>query len=104
MIAVAGGEEPPPFPKATAETCYKKVQTPEGKAVGYVPLKYAESMFALGLQYQSGKITGDDAFHTAQAVAQQMATDLRLSAYAVQPIEPLNWLRGDANRVNKNRR
>jgi hypothetical protein len=29
---------------------------------------------------------------------------LRLSAYAVQPIEPLNWMRGDANRVNKNRR
>ncbi|MFZ9990396.1 MAG: hypothetical protein ACO3FV_09285 [Burkholderiaceae bacterium] len=104
MIAVAGGEEPPPFPKATAETCYKKVQTPEGKSVGYVPLKYAESMFALGLQYQSGKITGDDAFHTAQAIGQQMANDLRLSAYAVQPIEPLNWMRGDANRVNKNRR
>ena len=72
--------------------------------MGYVPLKYAESMFALGLQYQSGKITGDDAFHTAQAIGQQMANDLRLSAYAVQPIEPLNWLRGDSNHVNKNRR
>lgn len=45
MIAVAGGEEPTDFPKATPETCYKKIQTPEGKVFGYGPFKYAEAFF-----------------------------------------------------------
>jgi hypothetical protein len=104
MVAVAGGDDPPPFPKATVETCYKKIQTPEGVALGFVPLKYAEGMFALGLQYQNGKISAEDAFFTAQAIGQQMANDLKLSAYAVQPIEPLNWLRDGKAAVTPKRR
>jgi len=61
-------------------------------------------MFALGLQYQNGKISADDAFQTAQAIGQQMANDLQLSAYAVQPIEPLHWLRDGKGTVNPKRR
>lgn len=104
MIAVAGGDDLPPLPKADVQTCFKKIQTPEGVAIGFVPLKYAESMFALGLQYQNGKISADDAFETAQAIGQQMANDLQLSAYAVQPIEPLHWLRDGKAASNPKRR
>ncbi|MDP4607545.1 MAG: hypothetical protein NWS83_00315 [Burkholderiaceae bacterium] len=96
MIAVAGGEDPPSFPKASADTCYKKIETPEGKAVGYIPFKYADPIFSLGVQYQSRKISADQAFQTAQQVAQHMASELKLSAYSVQPIEPLSWLRRDS--------
>lgn len=93
MIAVAGGEEPPDFPKAMPDTCYKKIQTPEGKVLGYVPFKYAEAFFSLGVQYQNKRISAKDAFDMAQDWADRMSTELKLSVYAVQPIEPLSWLR-----------
>ena len=104
MIAVAGGESPPPVPRASAETCYKKIQTSEGKAIGYVPMKYAETMFSLGVQFQKKKVSADEAFATAQQVGQHMATDLKLSAYAVQPIEPLSWMRNDGDQPAKRSR
>ena len=103
MIAVAGGEDPPDFPKATPETCYKKIQTPEGKLVGYVPFKYAEAFFSLGVQYQNKRISGKEAFELAQGLADRMSSELKLTAYAVQPIEPLSWLRSESQQGARSR-
>ena len=93
MIAVAGGEATPAPFKATMDTCYKTIETAEGRAVGYVPFKYAQRMYELGWGYQQKTVPPDDAFELAQLIAEEMATELRLSVYAVQPIEPLSWLR-----------
>ena len=93
MIAVAGGEATPAPLKATMDTCYKTIETAEGRAVGYVPFKYAQRMYELGWGYQQKTVPPDDAFELAQLIAEEMATELRLSVYAVQPIEPLSWLR-----------
>ncbi len=45
-------------------------------------------MYELGWGYQQKTVPPDDAFELAQLIAEEMATELRLSAYAVQPIEP----------------
>jgi hypothetical protein len=61
-------------------------------------------MFSLGVQFQKKKVSADEAFATAQQVGQHMATDLKLSAYAVQPIEPLSWMRNDGDQPAKRSR
>ena len=47
----------------------------------------------LGANHQSGRMSVDEVFEVAQRVGDQIAEELKLSEYAVQPIDPLSFLR-----------
>ena len=58
-----------------------------------MPYKYAQIMFMLGANHQSGRMSVDEVLEVAQSVGDQIAEELKLSEYAVQPIDPLSFLR-----------
>jgi len=92
MIAIAGGEDIPPIPAATEDTCYQTVNTVNGQTMAYIPIDFAVRVFELGLRYQKGEIDGLLAVNTCQDIANDLGDLLKLDLYAVQPILPLNFL------------
>ena len=93
MIALAGGEDPPSYPQAETSECFQEILTASGKVYAYVPFKYAQIMFMLGANHQSGRMSTDDVLEVARGVSDQIAEELKLSEYAVQPIDALSFLR-----------
>jgi hypothetical protein len=93
MIALAGGEDPAGYPQAEPNDCFQEILTASGKVTAYVPFKYAQIMFMLGANHQSGRMSVDEVLEVAQGVGDQIAEELKLSEYAVQPIDPLSFLR-----------
>ena len=92
MIAIAGGEDVPPMPIATEDTCYQTVNTVNGQTMAYIPIDFALRVFDLGLCYQKGEIDGLLALNSCQDIANDLGDLLKLDLYAVQPILPLNFL------------
>ena len=93
MVALAGGEDPPNYPQAEANDCFQEILTASGKAYAYVPFKYAQIMFMLGANHQSGRMSTDAVPEIARGVSDQIVEELKLSEYAVQPIDALTFLR-----------
>ena len=92
MIAIAGGEDVPPLPVATEDTCYQTVNTVNGQTMAYIPIDFALRVFELGVRYQKGEIGGLLAVNSCQDIANDLGDLLKLDLYAVQPILPLNFL------------
>lgn len=92
MVALASGEDIPPYPCATLETCFKSVNTVNGKAMAYLPITHATNIFAAGQQFQMGQIDKDTAINLVQVIADAIGDELGLDQYAIQPITPLEFL------------
>lgn len=102
MIAIAGGEDVPPPPVATDETCYQTVNTVNGQTMAYIPIDFALRVFELGVCYQKGEIDGLLAVNSCQDIANDLGDLLKLDLYAVQPILPLNFLLENAGELDEN--
>ncbi|MBU25949.1 MAG: hypothetical protein CMD99_07955 [Gammaproteobacteria bacterium] len=101
MIAIAGGDDVPPSPAATEETCYQTVNTVNGQTMAYVPLEFATQVYELGVRYQKGEVDGMLAVNSCQDIANTLGDLLKLDLYAVQPILPLNFLLEDRGEVDE---
>lgn len=101
MIAIAGGDDVPPSPAATEETCYQTVNTVNGQTMAYIPLEFATSVYELGVRYQKGEVDGMLAVNSCQDIANTLGDLLKLDLYAVQPILPLNFLLEDRGEVDE---
>ena len=92
MIAMAGGETPPPTPAADGETCFQTMATVNGPVTIYIPLEFATRFFDLGVRYQQKELDIQAALIEAQEIANELGTVLNLDQYMVQPITPLEFL------------
>jgi len=92
MIAMAGGQDPPPFPVANFETCFQTMATVNGPVTIYIPLEFATRFFDLGVRYQQKEIDIQTALTEGQEIANELGTVLNLDQYLVQPITPLEFL------------
>ena len=92
MIAMAGGEDPPPVPVADFETCFQTMATVNGPVAIYIPLEFATRFFDLGVRYQKQEIDVQTALIEGQEIANELGTALNLDQYMVQPITPLEFL------------
>ncbi|HBX26091.1 MAG TPA: hypothetical protein DEF72_01530 [Gammaproteobacteria bacterium] len=101
MIAIAGGDDVPPSPAATEETCYQTVNTVNGQTMAYIPLEFATSVYELGVRYQKGEVDGMLAVNSCQDIANTLGDLLKLDLYAVQPILPLNFLLEDRGEIDE---
>ena len=101
MIAIAGGDDVPPAPAATAETCYQTVNTVNGQTMAYIPIEFAARVFELGVRYQKGEVDGMLAVNGCQDIANDLGDLLKLDLYAVQPILPLNFLLEDRSEIDE---
>ena len=102
MIAIAGGEDVPPAPTATDQTCYQTVNTVNGQTMAYVPIDFALRVFELGVRYQKGEIDGLLAVNSCQDIVNDLGDLLKLDLYAVQPILPLNFLLEKTGEIDEN--
>lgn len=102
MIAIAGGEDVPPAPTATDQTCYQTVNTVNGQTMAYIPIDFALRVFELGVRYQKGEIDGLLAVNSCQDIANDLGDLLKLDLYAVQPILPLNFLLDKTGEIDEN--
>jgi hypothetical protein len=102
MIAIAGGEDVPPAPAATEDTCYQTVNTVNGQTMAYIPIEFAARVFELGVRYQKGEIDGLFAVNSCQDIANDLGDLLKLDLYAVQPILPLNFLLEQNSEIDDN--
>lgn len=92
MIAMAGGENPPPVPVADSETCFQTMATVNGPVTIYIPFEFATRFFDLGLRYQQNEVDMQIALMEGQEIANELGTVLNLDQYMVQPITPLEFL------------
>ena len=102
MIAIAGGEDVPPAPTATDQTCYQTVNTVNGQTMAYIPIDFTLRVFELGVRYQKGEIDGLLAVNSCQDIANDLGDLLKLDLYAVQPILPLNFLLDKTGEIDEN--
>lgn len=92
MIAMAGGESPPPVPVADSDTCFQTMATVNGPVTIYIPLEFATRFFDLGVQFQQKEVDLQTALVEGQEIANELGTVLNLDQYMVQPITPLEFL------------
>jgi len=92
MIAMAGGQDPPPVPVANLETCFQTMATVNGPVTIYIPLEFATRFFDLGVRFQKNEIDIQTALIEGQEIANELGTVLNLDQYMVQPITPLEFL------------
>ena len=92
MIAMAGGEDPPPVPVADFETCFQTMASVNGPVAIYIPLEFATRFFDLGVRYQKQEIDVQTALIEGQEIGNELGTTLNLDQYMVQPITPLEFL------------
>ena len=92
MIAMAGGQDPPPVPVANLETCFQTMATVNGPVTIYIPLEFATRFFDLGARFQKNEIDTQTALIEGQEIANELGTVLNLDQYMVQPITPLEFL------------
>lgn len=97
MIAMAGGQNPPPIPAANNETCFQTMVTVNGSVTIYIPLEFASRFFDLGVRYQKKEIDKETVLTEGQEIANELGTVLGLDQYLVQPITPLEFLMNESD-------
>ena len=81
-------------PAAPVSATYQTLTTASGEVVVYLPEEIAEEVFQLGARYQKADLSGQDAIHAVQAIADQLFRyELRMD----DSFDVLQFLREEMN-------